>query len=140
EVELPEDASQPDSPTKPHTVHIRMLAAKRAERPEVDDAFAASVGDFDSVETLRARIRQDLEAEAAREAERNVRSQLIGQIVEANPFEVPNAMIQRYLEQMLPVRDNADAERVARSEEHTSELQSRENLVCRLLLDKKNRH
>src|SRR5690606_41176351 len=29
------------------------------------------------------------------------------------------------------------AEAVARSEEHTSELQSRENLVCRLLLEKK---
>src|SRR5690606_39372259 len=29
-------------------------------------------------------------------------------------------------------------ERGARSEEHTSELQSRENLVCRLLLEKKN--
>src|SRR5436309_14155524 len=30
---------------------------------------------------------------------------------------------------------------VARSEEHTSELQSRENLVCRLLLEKKkNKH
>src|SRR5690606_40642427 len=28
--------------------------------------------------------------------------------------------------------------RVPRSEEHTSELQSRENLVCRLLLEKKN--
>src|SRR5690606_41170141 len=28
---------------------------------------------------------------------------------------------------------------VRRSEEHTSELQSRENLVCRLLLEKKNR-
>src|SRR5690606_40753068 len=28
----------------------------------------------------------------------------------------------------------------ARSEEHTSELQSRENLVCRLLLEKKNRY
>src|SRR5690606_40657875 len=27
----------------------------------------------------------------------------------------------------------------ARSEEHTSELQSRENLVCRLLLEKKNK-
>src|SRR5690606_2351893 len=27
-----------------------------------------------------------------------------------------------------------------RSEEHTSELQSRENLVCRLLLEKKNQH
>src|SRR5690606_41130895 len=27
---------------------------------------------------------------------------------------------------------------ISRSEEHTSELQSRENLVCRLLLEKKN--
>src|SRR5690606_42053132 len=33
-------------------------------------------------------------------------------------------------------RQHADAK--ARSEEHTSELQSRENLVCRLLLEKKN--
>src|SRR5690606_39723486 len=31
------------------------------------------------------------------------------------------------------------ASRVPRSEEHTSELQSRENLVCRLLLEKKKR-
>src|SRR5205085_12227776 len=29
--------------------------------------------------------------------------------------------------------------RIARSEEHTSELQSQSNLVCRLLLEKKNR-
>src|SRR2546430_3100482 len=28
----------------------------------------------------------------------------------------------------------------ARSEEHTSELQSQSNLVCRLLLEKKNKH
>src|SRR5687768_18320276 len=31
-------------------------------------------------------------------------------------------------------------DRRARSEEHTSELQSRLHLVCRLLLEKKNRH
>src|SRR5436309_9680052 len=29
---------------------------------------------------------------------------------------------------------------IVRSEEHTSELQSRENLVCRLLLEKKKTH
>src|SRR5690606_39695955 len=33
----------------------------------------------------------------------------------------------------------SDEGAVARSEEHTSELQSRENLVCRLLLEKKKR-
>src|SRR5690606_39488854 len=33
-----------------------------------------------------------------------------------------------------------DRNKIYRSEEHTSELQSRENLVCRLLLEKKNRN
>src|SRR5207302_11329126 len=44
-------------------------------------------------------------------------------------------LLGRYL-QRRP--DDADAlhARVGRSEEHTSELQSRENLVCRLLLEK----
>src|SRR5690606_39799262 len=38
----------------------------------------------------------------------------------------------------LPViGPTAEPRRLRRSEEHTSELQSRENLVCRLLLEKK---
>src|SRR5690606_39288807 len=41
--------------------------------------------------------------------------------------------------QTLYYRDQRNAQRISlnRSEEHTSELQSRENLVCRLLLEKK---
>src|SRR3712207_8373313 len=35
--------------------------------------------------------------------------------------------------------DGAGVEHPARSEEHTSELQSRQYLVCRLLLEKKNK-
>src|SRR5690606_39460615 len=41
---------------------------------------------------------------------------------------------EKYLAQF-----NAETLEQARSEEHTSELQSRENLVCRLLLEKKNK-
>src|SRR5688572_32449789 len=36
-------------------------------------------------------------------------------------------------------RDKTDMSPSPRSEEHTSELQSQSNLVCRLLLEKKNR-
>src|SRR5207247_9443220 len=42
---------------------------------------------------------------------------------------------------LTPIGSNDDyhqSGRVARSEEHTSELQSRVDLVCRLLLEKKN--
>src|SRR2546430_17127453 len=49
---------------------------------------------------------------------------------------------QRHLESMMAknLLRSAPAERGARprSEEHTSELQSQSNLVCRLLLEKKN--
>src|SRR5690606_42132725 len=38
---------------------------------------------------------------------------------------------------LASARSAARARAFARSEEHTSELQSRENLVCRLLLEKK---
>src|SRR5436309_15698811 len=56
-------------------------------------------------------------------------------------FRVPDGRARR-LCRMSPIKIYRDAEcliatREARSEEHTSELQSRENLVCRLLLEKK---
>src|SRR5436309_7059199 len=41
-----------------------------------------------------------------------------------------DSLLDRYL-------DRTGRPRVSRSEEHMSELQSRENLVCRLLLEKK---
>ena len=38
------------------------------------------------------------------------------------------------------VSTNSSSDHKLRSEEHTSELQSRRNLVCRLLLEKKKKH
>src|SRR5258707_4999003 len=52
----------------------------------------------------------------------------------------PITMIQRQ-NQMIPApRRPLPARPAARSEEHTSELQSRQYLVCRLLLEKKKNH
>src|SRR3712207_7071495 len=46
-------------------------------------------------------------------------------------------VVQEVVLEALAARDLADEQEVARSEEHTSELQSRQYLVCRLLLEKK---
>src|SRR3712207_9305301 len=43
----------------------------------------------------------------------------------------------REVEQLM--HERTDCRRLARSEEHTSELQSRQYLVCRLLLEKKKK-
>src|SRR2546427_7886916 len=54
-----------------------------------------------------------------------------------NGMTVPSALSTRQvaLEVTIPILDGFRRE--ARSEEHTSELQSQSNLVCRLLLEKK---
>src|SRR5690606_40590282 len=53
-------------------------------------------------------------------------------------YEDAMAALEREIEpQVGPIVLGVDVARF-RSEEHTSELQSRENLVCRLLLEKKN--
>src|SRR3712207_7513851 len=44
---------------------------------------------------------------------------------------------RRRVDALAPVRAALVQQREARSEEHTSELQSRQYLVCRLLLEKK---
>src|SRR5258707_4010388 len=58
-------------------------------------------------------------------------------------FRSPPAHVVRHERQVFRVRVNGRLELalliVHRSEEHTSELQSRQYLVCRLLLEKKKR-
>src|SRR5207302_10659134 len=56
----------------------------------------------------------------------------------AAPPHRPHWRLRRALRLARPVRRRSKAAR-RRSEEHTSELQSRENLVCRLLLEKKKK-
>src|SRR2546422_7496082 len=55
-------------------------------------------------------------------------------------FEVedPRRPAEVRLEDLAHIHAGRHAQRVERSEEHTSELQSRLHLVCRLLLEKKN--
>src|SRR5690606_41786512 len=59
------------------------------------------------------------------------------QLVHQGPAVVVQAREQRgVLAVVVDLRVGVeDGERLVRSEEHTSELQSRENLVCRLLLE-----
>src|SRR6266511_4974887 len=55
------------------------------------------------------------------------------QVEHAGSSSVPGLIAKPIIDIVLAVADSTDE----RSEEHTSELQSRENLVCRLLLEKK---
>ncbi len=104
--------SSAEGTTREETVRVRLLAVRRPELPELDDEWARSLGDFEDLATLRARIREDLQRDAEASAERDLRRQLIDRIVEANPFEVPDAMVEQYLDSILQPREGADAQQL----------------------------
>ena len=71
-----------------------VTAVRRKELPEVDDEWAKSLGgDFDSVATLKARIREDLELRSKAESDRQLRDDVIRKLLEGHKFEVPQSLV-----------------------------------------------
>jgi len=86
----------------------KVTAVRVKELPEIDDEWAASLGeDFDSVATLKTKIREDLERRAATEAEHRLRAQLLRKLGETHRFEVPAMLIEQQTDHRLEsvVRD-----------------------------------
>lgn len=100
DVRFPDDFPDEEKRGESQRLRIRLTARADRELPELDDAFAGSVGDFETLGELRARVREDLAADSERRSEAEVRGQLVKQIAEANPFELPPSMVQRYLDHM----------------------------------------
>ena len=96
-VKFPSDFPEEAKRGQTRDVRITLHEVKRQQLPELDDAFAREVGDFDSLEALRRAVREDLEKEAAREADAQVHRDLIDQIVQANRVVAPRPLVERAL-------------------------------------------
>ncbi|MGD2068009.1 MAG: trigger factor [Gemmatimonadota bacterium] len=114
-VKFPDDFPNEERRGQEQHLRITLEGRKTKDLPEVDDAFARSLGEFEDVETLRARIREDLEGEALEQAEGAVRGQIMRNILDANPFEVPDSMVDRYIESLMGDTEGADPQQLARA-------------------------
>jgi trigger factor len=82
-----------------YTVTVKGL--KRRVLPDLDDEFAKDLGEFETLEALRVRVREDLGHEARRAAELEVRAGLMKQLASRVPFEVPASLVERELERRV---------------------------------------
>src|SRR5438128_12450109 len=96
-VRFPSDFPEEAKRGQPRDIRLTLHEVKRQQLPELDDAFAREVGDFESLEALRKVVREDLEKEAEREADAQVRRDLIEQIVQANRVVAPRPLVERAL-------------------------------------------
>src|SRR6185503_3877841 len=107
-VDYPQDYRSPGLAGKKVEYTAKVTAVRVKELPEVDDEWARSLGEeFDSVATLRTKIREDLEKRAAQESDHRLRSDLMAKLLEQNEFEVPQTLIDQQTSRRLEsvVRD-----------------------------------
>ncbi len=99
-VKWPDDFPDESQRGKTKKVQVSLTEVKRKSLPDLDDAFAREVGDFDSLEALHTTVREDLTRHAEHEADSDVRQKLIDELLAANPFDVPpswvNQLVQAY--------------------------------------------
>jgi trigger factor len=111
-VDYPEDFSSKGLAGKKVEYQAKVSAVRRKELPELDDEWARSLGeDLDSLETLKSKVREDLERRASFDADHHLRSDVMRQLLAAHEFEVP----QSFVDQQTNVRmENVVREMIGR--------------------------
>ncbi len=112
EVTFPEDFSSDELAGTTRMLRVTLHEVKARDLPALDDRLAAEIGDFDSLEELESAVVEDLRRHREEEAEETIRRSLLDAIVEANPFDVPEAMVDRYLDRVIDAPEEADPEQV----------------------------
>jgi trigger factor len=79
----------------------KVKAIKKKTLPELDDAFAKSLGDFESLNALKQRIRDGMQEEKRVEAERQAKDKLVDELVRRNDFPVPESLIDHQIDVRL---------------------------------------
>jgi trigger factor len=93
-VDYPDDFQTKRLAGKKVDYTAKVTAVKEKELPELDDEWARSLGDIESLASLRGKIREDLEARAKADADQRVQREIIRKLVETHQFEVPETLIQ----------------------------------------------
>ncbi|MBI4419458.1 MAG: trigger factor [Gemmatimonadetes bacterium] len=97
QVRFPDDFPDEAKRGQTRAVRLTLHEVKRQALPELTDEFAREIGDFESQDDLRKAVRHDLELDAAREADVELRRQVIEQIAGANNVVAPRPLVERVL-------------------------------------------
>ncbi len=80
---------------------IELLAISMQELPDADDELAKDVSDFDTMEALRADIREKMTENAQKQAENQFENAVFDTLIAATDAAVPAVMYERRISQMV---------------------------------------
>jgi len=94
ELEIPETYPVEKYRGQQARFEVRVRQISQRQLPELDDEFAKDLGEYESLEQLRQRIREGLQEEAERRKQDAAKAALRNRLVEKHPIPVPERMVE----------------------------------------------
>ncbi len=101
EVDYPADYPDKKLAGKKYAYSADVVAVKQKKLPELNDEFAKDVSDVDTLDELRAKVRQELEKEIDQRHSAAVSDAVLAKIVAAHDFPVPEALVENQMDVRL---------------------------------------
>ncbi|AMA72079.1 trigger factor [Aneurinibacillus thermoaerophilus] len=100
-VTFPEEYHAKELAGKPAVFKVKVNEIKRKNLPELDDEFAKDVSEFDTLEELKADIKNKLEEKAKIDAENYKKEALIEKATENAEIDLPEVMVEHEVNHMV---------------------------------------
>ena len=100
-VTFPEEYGAEELAGKAAVFKIKLHEVKYKELPELDDEFAKDVSEYDTLDELKASIRDGKQKQADQQAELELENALVDMVVEKMEGEIPQAMYEDRMDEMV---------------------------------------
>ena len=80
---------------------INVREVKEKILPQANDDFAKTVGEYKNLEELKSKIKEGLIQRDMKDADTELKTDLINQVIRSNPFEVPDTLFNYYLDSII---------------------------------------
>ncbi|HEX7402304.1 MAG TPA: trigger factor [candidate division Zixibacteria bacterium] len=80
---------------------IKVKEVKEKILPQVNDEFAKTVGEYKNLGELKGKIKEGLIQRDMKDADTELKTDLINQVIRRNPFEVPDTLFDYYLDSVI---------------------------------------
>ena len=97
QVHFPDDYYNKELAGLDTTFKVTLKEIKKEILPEIDDAFAKSLGAYQTPDELREAIREDLKRSYEAQSRRQLREDILDMLMEQSDFELPDGLVEAEL-------------------------------------------
>jgi trigger factor len=113
-IDLPDNYYNQEIAGKPLSLRMLVKEVKASSLPALNDEFASSVSEHETLEALRAALRENLEAEKRMQADERLVQAAVDEVVNRTFVDIPPIMVEEELDRMIgDMRDMFESNRLS---------------------------